>query len=92
MTDINEADTIRIVVYTTDPCSFCIRAKMLLEARGMPYHEEHLSRTSEGRARLAEVAPTARTFPQIVIDGEVIGGYRELVAYDRDGKLAGLKA
>ncbi len=91
MTGTNDADTIRVVVYTTDPCSFCVRAKLLLEARGIPYQEEHLLRTPEGRACLAEVAPDARTFPQIVIDGELIGGYRELVAYDRDGKLEGLK-
>ncbi len=91
MTGANDADAIRVVVYTTDPCSFCIRAKLLLEARGIPYHEEHLLRTPEGRARLAEVAPDARTFPQIVVNGELIGGYRELVVYDREGKLAGLK-
>ncbi len=92
MTDAADADTIRVVIYTTDPCSFCIRTKLLLEARGIPYREEHLSRTAEDRGRLVEVAPNARTFPQIVIDGELIGGYRELVAYDRDGKLAGLNS
>lgn len=92
MTDTGDADISRVVVYTTDPCSFCIRAKLLLEARGIPYHEEHLLRTAEGRARLAEVAPDARTFPQIVIDGVLVGGYRELVAYDRGGELAGLKS
>jgi glutaredoxin 3 len=82
-----DTDIARIVVYTTDPCSFCVRAKLLLEARGVPYREEHLPPTPEGRARLNEVAPSARTFPQVEIDGEVIGGYRELVAYDRDGRL-----
>jgi glutaredoxin 3 len=92
VTGTSDADSSRVVVYTTDPCSFCIRAKLLLEARGIPYHEEHLVRTAEGRTRLAEVAPDARTFPQIVIDGELIGGYRELVAYDRNGRLAGLKS
>jgi glutaredoxin 3 len=32
------------------------------------------------------------TFPQVVIGGETIGGYQELVAFDRAGKLAGLAA
>ncbi len=87
MIQTTDKDIARVVVYTTDPCSFCVRAKLLLEARGVPYREEHLPRSPEGKARLAEVAPSARTFPQVVIDDEVVGGYRELVAYDRDGRL-----
>lgn len=80
----------RVVVYTTDYCSFCDRAKSLLTARGVQYREVWLPRTPEGRERLAEAAPAARSFPQILIDGEVVGGYRELVERDRDGALARL--
>lgn len=77
----------RVVVYTTDWCGYCERVKGLLESRGIEYEEVHVPRTAEGRARLAEVAPGARTFPQIVIEGEPIGGYRELVALVRAGGL-----
>ena len=49
-----------------------------------------LPRTPEGRERLIEAAPAARSFPQILIDGELVGGYRELVERDRDGALARL--
>lgn len=80
----------RVVVYTTDWCGWCERAKGLLEARGVPYREEHLPRTPEGRARLAEVAPAARSFPWIVVDGRSIGGYRELVEMERAGGLEDL--
>lgn len=80
----------RVVVYTTDYCGFCERAKSLLAARGVRYREVWLPRTPEGRERLAEAAPAARSFPQILIDGQVVGGYRELVERDRDGALAGL--
>lgn len=77
----------RVVVYTTDFCGFCERAKTLLEARGVPFREERVPRTAEGRIRLSEVDPTARTFPLIVVDGEPIGGYADLVDLDRAGGL-----
>jgi glutaredoxin 3 len=80
----------RVVVYTTDFCGWCDRAKSLLAARGVRFREVWLPRTPEGRERLAEAAPSARSFPQILIDGEVVGGYRELVERDREGALAEL--
>lgn len=90
MTESNgNGQTPRIVVYTTDFCGYCERAKALLRARGVDFAEERVERTPEGRDRLAEVAPGARSFPQIVIDGRPIGGYADLVALDRDGELAG---
>ena len=80
----------RVVVYTTDFCGWCERAKSLLSARGVRFREVWLPRTPEGRERLAEAAPSARSFPQILIDGEVLGGYRELVERDRAGALTAL--
>jgi len=80
----------RVVVYTTDFCGWCERAKALLAARGVRFREVWLPRTPEGRDRLNEAAPLARSFPQIVIDGEVLGGYRELVERDRAGALTEL--
>ena len=77
----------RIQVYTTRPCSFCLRAKMLLDARGLEYEEIELPRTLESRRRLMAIDPAARTFPQIVIDGIAVGGYEELVTLDRAGEL-----
>jgi glutaredoxin 3 len=77
-----------VVLYTTDPCGYCQRAKALLETRGVPFREVRLPRTAEGRARLADVAPHARTFPVVVIDGVSIGGYADLVEWDRAGRLA----
>lgn len=83
----NGRDGPRVVVYTTERCGWCERAKALLEARGIEYREEWVPRTPEGRARIAEVAPGARSFPQIVVDGEPIGGYQSLVALVRVGGL-----
>ncbi|MFN2382848.1 MAG: glutaredoxin domain-containing protein [Gemmatimonadota bacterium] len=79
-----------VVVYSTDFCGYCDRAKALLALRKIPFDEVLLSRSEEGLARLAAVAPRGRTFPQIVIHGRPIGGYAELAALDRGDELTRL--
>ncbi len=81
----------RVTVYTTEPCGFCRTAKALLAARNIPYDEINLAKDPSGRAKLAELTGMM-TFPQVVIDGESIGGYTELARADREGKLAALAA
>lgn len=81
----------QITVYTTDRCSSCARAKALLTQRSLPFDEVNLSRDPDGRAALVERTGML-TFPQIVIDGETIGGFEALVAADRSGRLAELAA
>ena len=76
----------RVTVYTTEPCGFCRTAKALLNARKIPYEEINLAKDPEGRAELVRLTGMM-TFPQVVIDGEPIGGYQELVAADRQGRL-----
>ena len=80
-----------IVVYTTDPCARCIRAKDLLSARGLAFREVNLAKDPVGRRRLAEFTGHM-TFPQIVIGDEPLGGYQDLVDADRQGRLAQLAA
>jgi glutaredoxin 3 len=75
-----------ITVYSTDPCSFCSRAKELLTKRGYAFEEINLSKDPAGRARLVELTGMF-SFPQIVINGEVVGGFRELVQADMSGRL-----
>ena len=77
----------RITVYTTEPCGYCRVAKALLAKRTVPYEEINLAKDPEGRAELVRLTGMM-TFPQVVIDGEPIGGYQELVAADRDGRLS----
>ena len=76
----------KITVYSTDPCSFCDRAKDLLKLRELDFEEINLAKDSVGRSQLAERTGMI-SFPQIVIDGEVIGGFRELVQADMSGRL-----
>jgi glutaredoxin 3 len=81
----------RVTVYTTEPCGFCRTAKALLNARGIPYDEINLAKDPTGRAELAE-RTGMMTFPQVVIDGEPIGGFQELARADRAGMLRELVA
>jgi glutaredoxin 3 len=81
----------KITVYTTDPCSFCVRAKHLLQQRNLVYEEINLAKDPAGRAEL--LAKTGMmSFPQIIIDGTVVGGFMQLVEADRHGKLRELAA
>jgi glutaredoxin 3 len=81
----------KITVYTTDPCSFCVRAKQLLQQRNLVYEEINLAKDPAGRAEL--LAKTGMmSFPQIIIDGQVVGGFMELVQIDRQGTLRELAA
>jgi glutaredoxin 3 len=76
----------RVTVYTTEPCGFCRTAKALLDRRGIPYDEINLAKDPSGRAQLVE-RTGMMTFPTILIDGQPLGGYQELVRADRAGIL-----
>ncbi|MCU0313387.1 MAG: glutaredoxin [Solirubrobacteraceae bacterium] len=80
-----------VLVYSTDPCSFCARAKDLLEKRGIAFEEINLAKDPAGRTALHERTGML-SFPQIVIGGELLGGFRELVMADQSGRLETLTA
>lgn len=75
-----------IIVYSTEPCSFCARAKELLAKRGIAFEEINLAKDPEGRAALLDRTGML-SFPQIVVGDEVLGGFRELVMADQSGRL-----
>jgi glutaredoxin 3 len=81
----------RIRIYTTRWCGFCVRAKTLLESRGLPYEEVSLDDDPAFRQTVYE-ATGGWTVPQIVIDDQPIGGYTELSRLDREGRLDDLLA
>jgi glutaredoxin len=64
-------------VYTKDNCTFCDQAKSLLTSKGIPFQTVKLGEQIT-RDELLQKIPTARTMPQIMKDGTVIGGYKEL--------------
>jgi glutaredoxin 3 len=81
----------KVTLYSTEPCSFCIRAKELLELRSISFEEINLAKDPAGRMELVEKTGML-SFPQIVIDDEVLGGFQELVRADQSGRLAELTA
>jgi glutaredoxin 3 len=78
-----------VILYTTNHCARCVTAKAVLARRGVDYEEINLAKDPDGRAELARRTRMV-TFPQIVIDGETLGGLDELVAADREGRLKSL--
>jgi glutaredoxin 3 len=80
-----------VTLYTTDNCPFCIGAKKLLGKREIAYTEINLARDPDGRQQLIDKTGMY-TFPQIVIDGESLGGFQELQAADKTGRLPELLA
>jgi GrxC family glutaredoxin len=65
-------------IYTTGTCPFCVRAKALLQAKGLEYKEININDDPSLAAEMVERS-NQRSVPQIFIDGESIGGYEDLV-------------
>ncbi len=80
-----------ITVYSTEPCSFCARVKGLLKARGVEFSEVNLSKDPQGRVELAS-RTGMMTFPQVLIDGELLGGFAEVRDAIESGHLDELLA
>jgi glutaredoxin 3 len=78
-----------VTVYTTDPCSFCVRVKQLLNAREIAFDEINLARDPDGRAELLQ-RTGMMSFPQVLINDELVGGFQETLAADQSGRLAEL--
>jgi glutaredoxin 3 len=84
--------TVPVIVYTTPICPYCVRAKQLLKQKGVSFSEIDLSRES-AEARSELMARTRhRTVPQIFIGEQFIGGFDDLYALERQGKLDALLA
>src|SRR5688572_5653311 len=80
-----------VVIYVTDTCGFCRMAEGLLRRRQIPFEAVDVTYSSEARTWLVETT-RQRTVPQIFIKQRSIGGYSELSALERSGKLDALLA
>ena len=70
-------------MYTRPTCFWCVRAKHLLESKGIIYRDLDINNDSL-RKELKIKAPGIKTIPQIFKDGKRIGGYEDLVEYFKD--------
>lgn len=80
-----------VVIYVTDTCGFCRMAEGLLRRRQIPFEAVDVTHSSEARTWLVSTT-RQRTVPQIFIKQRSIGGYSELSALERSGKLDALLA
>jgi len=76
----------QVTVYTTEPCGFCARVKGLLRAHGIEFSEVNLSKDPAGRTELAR-STGMLSFPQVTVDGELLGGFSEVQAAAESGRL-----
>lgn len=79
--------TANVEIYTWSTCPFCIRAKALLNQKGVNFTEYCIDGDEAARAKMAQRANGRRSLPQIFIDNQHVGGCDDLYALDRQSKL-----
>ena len=76
-----------VKMYTTPICPYCVRAKALLGKKGVPVQEIDIFSDNEARAEMLAKSGGMRTVPQIFIGDTHVGGFDELYALDKAGRL-----
>ena len=70
----------RAIIWSKYHCPYCDQAKALLHQKGIPFEEKKIG-DGFSKEDLLEAVPTARTVPQIFLDGKLVGGFTELKQY-----------
>ncbi len=76
----------KVIVYTKQNCPFCVRAKRLLDKKGVAYEEVDVEGNDDLRVWLAE-STGQMTLPQIFAGERSLGGFSDVDALEREGKL-----
>ena len=79
------SESTKTIVWSKVQCPFCDMAKTLLKNKGIVF-EERMIGVGWTREQLLESIPNARTVPQIILNGVLIGGYEQLKAHFNKGK------
>ena len=82
--------TANVEIYTKFACPYCVRAKQLLDSKGVPYTEYDITMGGAKRDEMLARVPGAQTVPQILINDTPIGGSDDLRALENQGKLDAL--
>ena len=80
----------KIVIYSKNNCQFCTKAKHMVKTLGLEYTEKSLEKDfdSDPSKMIEDIGKPVRTMPQIKIDGDLVGGYNQLVEHFADkGKV-----
>ena len=81
----------KIIVFSKKDCQYCTKAKTLLSKLDLDYEEVKLEDFADTKDFLKEIGKQVRTMPQIKIDGELVGGYHQLVEFFDDKGLVNFK-
>ena len=79
-----------ILIYSKNNCQFCNKAKHMIKSLGLEYEEKSLEKDfdSDPSKMMEDIGKPVRTMPQIKINGELIGGYNQLIEHFADkGKV-----
>ncbi len=72
------------IVWSKDQCPYCVKAKRMLDSKGIRYEERNVSSGNWTKEQLLEAVPNARSVPQIFLHGNYIGGCDALEKYFED--------
>ena len=84
---ISDSGITTVEIYTWRFCPFCLRAKALLNEKGVQFTEYSIDGDDDARTKMSERAGGLRTVPQIFINGNGIGGCDELYELERNNEL-----
>ena len=84
---ISDSGITKVEIYTWRFCPFCLRAKALLNEKGVQFTEYSIDGDDDARTKMSERAGGLRTVPQIFINGNSIGGCDDLYELERNNKL-----
>ena len=77
----------KVEIYTKWGCPYCVAAKQLLDGKGVDYEDYDVTMGGPKRDEMLQRVPGARTVPQVLIDDKPYGGFDDISALDREGKL-----
>jgi glutaredoxin 3 len=83
----HDSGNTKVEIYTWKFCPFCIRAKALLNEKGVNFTEYSIDGDNDARTKMSERAGGLRTVPQIFINNKSIGGCDDLYELERNNKL-----
>ena len=77
----------KVEIFTKWGCPYCVRAKALLDRKGVAYEEYDITMGGPKRDEMLARVPGASTVPQVIVDGVPLGGCDDIHALDAAGKL-----
>tara|TARA_Y200000002_G_scaffold147088_1_gene121552 strand:- start:338 stop:607 length:270 start_codon:yes stop_codon:yes gene_type:complete len=81
----------KVIIYSKQKCTYCSKAKVMLDNLGIEYIEKKFEDFKSVDDMLEDIGKKVKTMPQIKIDGELVGGYHQLIEHLDDKGLVNFK-